>query len=326
MTFAAAGSLLRVAGSLLSPAGHRGRLAILIFHQVLQRPDPMRPDAPDAELFAQQLDVLAQHFRVLPLVDAIEGLRRGALPARAACITFDDGYADNVEVALPLLQQRQIHATFFIATGFLDNDCMWNDRIIEAVRDAPGERLDLSQIGLGIYSLAGWEERRRTAETLIGTLKYLRVAERQEKVQSVAMTCRVDRPAQLMMTRAQLQTLSAAGMDIGGHTVNHPILAATDLKSARAEISRGREELAGLLGRNIDLFAYPNGRPGRDYAAEHTKLVRELGFRAAVSTAWGAARCGHDLYQLPRFTPWDKTRLRFVLRLFRNYSAPIALV
>jgi 2-methylisocitrate lyase-like PEP mutase family enzyme len=79
------------------------------------------------------------------------------------------------------------------------------------------------------------------------------------------------------------------------------------------------------LGRRIDLFAYPNGRPGRDYAPEHAKLVRELGFKAAVSTSWGAARSGHDLYQLPRFTPWDKTPLRFVLRLFRNYSAPIAV-
>lgn len=326
MTFAAVGSLLRAAGSLLSPAGHRGRLAILIFHQVLRRPDPMRPDAPDAELFARQLDVLAQHFRVLPLADAIERLRRRTLPARAASITFDDGYADNVEVAMPLLQQRQMHATFFIATGFLDGDCMWNDRIIETVRDAQGELLDLSQIGLGTYSLAGWEERRRAAEALIGALKYLPVAERQEKVASVAVTCRVDRPAQLMMTRAQLKVLGAAGMDIGGHTVNHPILTATDLKSARAEISHGREELSGLLGRTIDLFAYPNGRPGRDYAAEHAKLVKELGFKAAVSTAWGAARNGHDLYQLPRFTPWDKTPLRFALRLLRNYSIPIAVV
>ena len=248
----------------------------------------MRPDAPDAKLFAQQLNVLAEHFRVLPLADAIERLRRGALPARAASITFDDGYADNVEVALPLLKSRQLHATFFIATGFLDGGCMWNDRIIEATRDAPGDNLDLRQIGLGTHSLVGWEARRRAAEALIGMLKYLSVAERTEKVASLAAACRTDRMPQLMMTRAQLQTLDAAGMDIGGHTVNHPILAATDFESARTEISSGREELAGLLRRRIDFFAYPNGRPGRDYAPEHAQLVRELGFKAAVSTAWPA--------------------------------------
>lgn len=325
MIVSAAGPLLRAAGSLLSPAGYRGRLAILIFHQVLHRPDPMRPDAPDAELFARQLDTLIQHFRVLPLIDAIKRLHDGSLPARAASITFDDGYADNIEVALPLLQRRQLHATFFVASGFLDGDCMWNDRIIEAVRDAPGEQLDLTGIGLGAHLLTGWEQRWRTAEALIGALKYLPAAERKERVASLAAACRSNRKPGLMMTRAQLRSLGAAGMDIGGHTVNHPILAATDPKSARAEISRGREELEELLSRRIDLFAYPNGRPGRDYASEHARLVRELGFKAAVSTAWGAARSGHDLYQLPRFTPWDKTPLRFVLRLFRNYSAPITV-
>jgi hypothetical protein len=68
----------------------------------------------------------------------------------------------------------------------------------------------------------------------------------------------------------------------------------------------------------VRLFAYPNGSPRRDYHAEHAALARELGFDAAVSAAWGAARAGDDLYQIPRFTPWDRADWRFGLRLAHN--------
>ena len=70
-------------------------------------------------------------------------------------------------------------------------------------------------------------------------------------------------------------------------------------------------------------FAYPNGKPGRDYRADHAKMVREIGFDAAVSTAHGAARAGSDLYQLPRFTPWDRGSARFMLRMAQNMLKPI---
>jgi hypothetical protein len=68
----------------------------------------------------------------------------------------------------------------------------------------------------------------------------------------------------------------------------------------------------------VRLFAYPNGKPGRDYSREHVDMVRELGFEAAVSTAWGVGHAASDPYQLPRFTPWDKTPGRFALRLLHN--------
>jgi hypothetical protein len=60
--------------------------------------------------------------------------------------------------------------------------------------------------------------------------------------------------------------------------------------------------------------------PDRDYSAEHVALVRECGFSAAVSTSWGAASKHSDRFQLPRFTPWDRTRLRFGARLLGNLA------
>ncbi|MCS6944605.1 MAG: polysaccharide deacetylase family protein, partial [Sutterellaceae bacterium] len=124
----------------------------------------------------------------------------------------------------------------------------------------------------------------------------------------------------LMMNCEQVADLAAAGFDIGGHTVTHPILARLSPEEARAEIAGGKSDLEAIVGRRVALFAYPNGVPGKDYAAEHVRLVRACGFQAGVSTAWGVAVWRSDPFQLPRFTPWDRTRLRFGLRLAQNLT------
>lgn len=314
-------SLLRM----LSPGGRRG-LSILIYHRVLPQRDPLFPGEVDREEFDQQLAVLKSRFTILPLLDAVRRARSGDLPPRAACITFDDGYADNAEVALPLLLKHGLHATFFIATGFLNGGRMWNDSVIELVRRAPDGELDASSVGLGQHRLGSIAERQRAIPALIGQLKYLPMAERLAQVNRLADLARCELPSDLMMNTAQLHKLRDAGMGLGAHTVNHPILARLPAAQAREEIASGKAALEDLLGQPVPLFAYPNGKPGEDYLAEHVAMVRELGFEGAVSTAWGASKRHQDVYQLPRFTPWDRSRLRFVLRLARNLTVSAKLV
>ena len=112
--------MLKVVTSWMSPAGPNARLSILIFHRVLSARDPLVPEEIDAPRFDQICRWLKASFNVLPLDAAVASLKAGTLPQRAACITFDDGYADNFRVAMPILQQQGLTATFFIATGFLD--------------------------------------------------------------------------------------------------------------------------------------------------------------------------------------------------------------
>ena len=297
------------------------RLSILIYHRVLARPDRLFPDQVDAALFARQLRLLKRCFRVMPLQTAARLLACGSLPARAACITFDDGYADNAEVALPILRQLGLCATFFIATGFLDGGQMWNDRVIALVRRAGGTRLDLSASALGCYDIATLAARRHTIDELLGALKYLPPQERLERVERI---CGTGQPGAIMMSSAQVRSLHQAGMEIGAHTVNHPILARISEQAARNEISQGKRDLEHLIGDEVSWFAYPNGKPGNDYLASHVELVKQLGFRGAVSTAPGAASASSDLFQLPRFTPWERNGLRFVLRLGQNMLGPHA--
>jgi peptidoglycan/xylan/chitin deacetylase (PgdA/CDA1 family) len=305
----------------LSGGGRRAP-AILIYHRVLPEQDPLFPGEVHRAQFDRQLGWLKSRFNVLPLLEAVQLAAEGRLPARSACITFDDGYADNAEVALPLLQKHGLHATFFIATGFLDGGRMWNDTVIEAVRRAPGEVLDATTLGLGRHAIGNWEARRSAIGALIGQLKYLPPAQRLEQVAKVAGLSGADLPRDLMMSTDQLRKLHGAGMGIGGHTVNHPILARLQAAEARAEIAQGRAALEAALDAPVRSFAYPNGKPGQDYLPEHVAMVRELGFEAAVSTSWGVSRGAADWFQLPRFTPWDQGIGKFGLRLARNMLQP----
>ncbi len=115
-------------------------------------------------------------------------------------------------------------------------------------------------------------------------------------------------------------------MTIGGHTVNHPILTRLAQNEAKREIVSGKALLESLIGARLSLFAYPNGKPGKDYGPEHVAMVRQAGFSAAVSTAWGAARSASDIFQLARFTPWDPRPARFMLQMLRNYGVNPATV
>jgi peptidoglycan/xylan/chitin deacetylase (PgdA/CDA1 family) len=302
----------------LSPAGPRARLSILIFHRVHAAPDCLYPDEPDARRFAQVLDWARSWFNVLPLPDAVGRFRNGTLPARAAAITFDDGYADNCTVALPILRQHRMHATFFIATAFLNGGRMWNDTVIESVRRVTTPQLDLGAANLGVCRTGSATEKRETIEAILDATKYLPRDERDRVVEAIAAAAGSPLPDDLMMNDDQVRRLRDAGMEIGAHTRTHPILANCAPSVAEAEIAKGRDDLSALLGDAPRLFAYPNGKPRRDYDASHVDMVRRVGFDAAVSTSSGAARAGDDIFQLPRFTPWARQRLKFGLRLAQN--------
>ena len=296
----------------------RGRLSILIFHRVLSARDALLPSEPTADDFDVLLSHLKARFTVLPLHDAVERLYGGTLPRAALAITFDDGYADNLSVAAPLLRKHGLPATLFVATGYLDGGIMWNDRVIAAFRSTSRRELNLAALGLGRFSTATIDDRRDGMEQLLRALKYRPSAERERLACAVADAAGIETPSDLMLTRDGVRALARYGVDVGAHTLTHPILARIDPAGAWREISEGKRELEAIVGRSVSLFAYPNGRPGDDYAPEHVRMVREAGFTGAVSTAWGAADRSSDRLQLPRFTPWTRQPLRFDLLMLRN--------
>lgn len=292
-----------------------GRLLVLIYHRVLPAPDPMYPYDPDAAVFAAQMTALARDFRVLPLGAAVRQLRAGTLPPGAVSVSFDDGFADNATCALPVLRRLGLSATFFIATGYLDGGCMFNDLVIEACRRAPEGRWRTGTAELGDVEVGAAASRCALAYRLIAQLKYLEPAVRSACAAQLLESLRVPPPAAIMMTRQQVRSLGEAGMEVGGHTRNHPILARLDERSAEREIADGKAELEAIMGHGVNLFAYPNGRPDQDYTARDVELVRRAGFTAAVSTEPGYADARSDLLQLPRVGSWGDRLWRYSGRL-----------
>ena len=311
--------VLRSVGSALSWTPHGGKLNVLIYHRVPAEADPLLPDEPSAATFDWQMAAIAANFHVLGLEEAIERLKSGKLPRRSLCITFDDGYADNATVALPILLKHRLIATFFITTGVLDGGRMWNDSVFETIRAADSGTLDLERWGLGAYQLGDAASRKRAVDEVIRLIKYRPPVERAEIVAGIAQLTRRAVRTDLMMTSEQVRALSRSGMEIGAHTVTHPLLKNLSDADALREIADSRHRLRDILGRDVRVFAYPNGKPAQDYVARDVSSVRNLGFSGAVSTAWGAGTSRSDPFQVPRFTPWDRTPKRFVMRLLHNY-------
>jgi peptidoglycan/xylan/chitin deacetylase (PgdA/CDA1 family) len=295
----------------------------LIFHRVLPEKDPMSPDEPTTGWFARLVDMLANRFEIIGLDDAVRRAEAGELKGHTLSVTFDDGYADNYTLAMPELRRVGAPATFFVASGFLDGGRMWNDTIIETFRHLPAGRHAIDLPGVGEVELNDWDSRRNAAMRTITGWKHLPPDERQSLVDSLASRAK-DLPDDLMMTSEQLRDLAAQpGMTIGGHTRSHPILASLSADEARREIETGKSDLEGILQQPVRVFAYPNGKHGRDFRDEHAEIVRDAGFDLAVATDWGVMSNTSNRYQVPRFTPWHSNLDRFAIDLARCHYGRI---
>lgn len=301
---------------LLSTKG-KGRLSILIYHRVLPEQDFMRPNEPTVDVFNWHMQLISRFFTPLGLADALDLMEKGKLPDNAICVTFDDGYADNEQHALPILQKWKVPATVFVSTGFLNGGRMWNDTVVEALRHMD-EEICLLSVGLGTYKTKTNVQKREAAYDIITHIKHMEPDERLNITKHIASKCPKALPDDLMLNNEALLNLVKAGVEIGGHTVNHPILAKLSKNEALEEISEGKKTLENILNKKIRFFAYPNGKPGQDYHLDQTEIVKHTGFEAAVSTEWGVSSSKSYKYQLARFTPWDKTPGKFLLRLLLN--------
>ena len=268
--------------SFLSPAGVDARLSVFIFHRVLPEPDRLFPGEVDARRFDQICGWVKSWFNVLPLDSAVALLRDGKLPERAACITFDDGYADNYHVALPILQRHGLTATFFIATGFLDGGCMWNDTIIESVRACKLQKVELNSLGLGSHGIATVAEKQAAIAALIAQgamLRHYNFKKYLTKKSSDDAVADKDGLKKLVIHVAHPDKAKAAfgplkavvnGVNVARDLVNEPanILGPVEL----AEKTKALEK----LGVDVEIF--------------DVKDMEKLGMGSLLCVGWGSAR------------------------------------
>ena len=280
---------------------------VLLYHRVahLER-DPyglaVHPDR-----FAEQCRVLRNRCDVVPLSET-----HGHTPQ--VVITFDDGYADNGREARAILQAAGLPATFFITAGRLgDRSEVWWDRL-EQICLGCEPRVD--HIDLEIAGRRFWGDLRSpAARARVHVALYWRLRPLRPTAIASTLAVLIDqlgvepaaRDTHRWMTVDELRALAATdGIDVGAHTLTHPVLAALPEDDQRVEIDASRSELERMLNRPVRLFSYPYG--GRDtFDDVTTRLVRESGFEAACTTAGGMAGPAHYPYAIPRNVvgDWD---------------------
>lgn len=301
--------------------GSDGQLLILQFHKIPHDIDPLLPDEISGAEFDRAMEAYSKWFNFLPLDEAVARLKSKDLPKRAAAITFDDGYADWFDHTIPALEKLSIPATFFITTEQLENGLpLWHERIARALKAVALERLPgdfdwgLSAIGETTPALG------QAIRIVQERLKYLDLDTREQRIAELESLAEKLEPFR-QFTAADVISIRQRGFQIGAHSVRHPILCQCTLAEAQREIVGSKEALESILHEPVKMFAYPNGLPGVDFLADHLKLVRDAGFDLALSTAKGIARPNSDIFQLPRYTPWARSRWRSAFQLIKNMNS-----
>ena len=311
-------ALTQLIGNVFSPGGRRARLAVFCYHQVLEAPDPFRAGEPTAAEFARDVELIDTVFSVLPFGEAATRLSTNTLPKRAACVTFDDGYENNHSLAAPILEKAGVPATFFVTGGAIDDGVMRNDLVIEAVASSGGSPKLADEYAFLERPKAGASPS-DIVSTLLQQLKYRPMDERWEIARRLYSDNVGNELPRLMMTRDQVADLTTRGFEVGGHTINHPILKELSDAEASEEIHACSEWVRSVTGSLPKTFAYPNGRPGVDFEEKHVKMVDEAGFSAAASTDWALARAGTNPLSVPRVGPWWRQGRGLESGLLRSY-------
>ncbi len=299
------------------------RAVILTYHRVSEQMiDPQRLAVHPAE-FSQHLDALADLTTPVPLEELPGKLKeRSAGDRPLSAVTFDDGYADNMVVAAPILKQHGIPATVFVATATIGGECeFWWDAL-ERVLLRPGVPDELTlriggetrtwsfrqdaELVRGVWDV--YMEPRLTAHEaylyICGRMQMLSKMEQDNLIKQLHDWSGVERKARenyRTLTEEQIQQTAKDGvLSIGAHTVNHLLLAGICRESQFFEVNTSRARLEQLIGKPVKTFAYPYGRQ-EDYCHCSVRCVQKAGFTCACTTIPHGVNRWTDPLQLPRF-------------------------
>lgn len=283
---------------------------ILVFHRVIEpSARPRAGWARDLETSPAFLSALVARLRAtgcafVSMDELVEALTRGTRRAtKLIAITFDDGYADNHDVAFPLFTGEGIPVTFYVATDFPDRRVLPWWYLLEDLLTR-GPELDLRLRDRAVPPRLDTEEQREAAFSLLATIfDTAPRASHRAVADEVFGAEEVERAIGTLCIRwDQVQAMAAHPLvTIGAHSVTHPILKALPEAEARWEMTESRSRIEQRIGRPVRHFAYPYGSSTQIGAREH-RLARECGFTTAVTSrrANVTRESERELERLPR--------------------------
>lgn len=261
--------------------------------------------------FEEHLQIISKYFNPVSCEKLIADIKNKALKPRSLAITFDDGYFDNYEFALPLLKKYNIPATFFISSGYINNsgEFYW-DELSELVLDKESKwNAAQNPCSCSEYKYAN----------LTALMHYLSSeTERQEIMNKLYIARGRGRPEMRRMTIAQIKNINASALfEIGSHSCNHLSLKTVCLERQKDEIKKDMEYLASIIGENIKQFCYPYG----EYNQTTINLCKELHLTGAFSLVSECVTNNSNLYSIPRFLvrDWDKNKFKTEINHFYGF-------
>ena len=290
---------------------HRRHLLVLTYHGVLRDAGSsfLNRNCVSTAVFAQQLEFLRSHYRLVTLREALDSLTgRSPLPDYAALLTFDDGFRNNYRLALPILRAHGAPAAVFVTTGMLDKpgQIPWIERVSLLIVEGGGRRLDLSGDGVEFhFSLATRAERVSACNAVRRHLKSAPTAERNRYLAELERQCGFggstpDGERFEFLDWEEARALVADGVEIGSHTVGHYCLAPLEPSELHQEVQMSKLRIEEMLGRPCVAFAYPDGEPG-SFGDRDRRALLDAGYEAAFTQIPGYNAPGCDPYTLHRF-------------------------
>ncbi len=287
-------------------------VTVLTYHRVMQ-PGPVAPHGDrrphvTVDLFDRHVAILKSFFSLIDSRTLDAHLRGGApLPRNPAMITFDDGYLDNHDLALPILLRHGVTATFFVSTRYVsERRRFWWDRMEHAIYQAAPDRVELVYPERTVLDLTTDEARSAAIASCLAVAKVTARLDLDRFVDEIASACRLSGDAaeerriseSLVMGWDHVRALHKAGMDVQSHSRSHRVLTTLSEEEAVADLTEGRTELEEHIGAPVVAVAYPGG-----HAPWNDDTVRRAGYRVGFTSGTGVARLDAlDLLRVPRLS------------------------
>ncbi|HZR56024.1 MAG TPA: polysaccharide deacetylase family protein [Terriglobales bacterium] len=275
---------------------------ILMYHN-FSGPGTKEAGTLNVEAARAQLEYLHRYFRVVPLLDIAERLSSGKkFDSNTVALTIDDGRFNCYEFLFPLLKEFQIPATFFVVSSFIcKEDWIWTDKVLW-LSTQPNAPAELSSTKIDAFF--------RTLNRMRPEVRNARIGEMAAKLN---ISVPREAPTQYApCSWAQLREMADSGLvEIGSHTVTHPILSSIADEESWHELTESRRQLKEGLGRQIRSFCFPNGMPG-DYRESQVKQIRDAGYACSVIAQFGLINGQTNPYLMPRIGMGSKSeRIEF---------------
>lgn len=290
-------------------------ITILCFHRVAQRGSPLAAVYPTAEQFAWKIQSVLEVMPIVPLQEALLSLQTGQLKQSCAAITFDDGYLDNFDIAMPILNSLGATATFFVCTGFLGSTGLPGERLRSAMLANQKKDTNLDDLSLPSIQCGTSDQVLAQHSRLNMTFKRLSPQLRDTLCDRILERLDYQSSESIMMSPHHLQGLVRQGMAVGSHSHRHVIPTTVPMQEFEADLSQSFAVLKTVLGEQPKIYAYPNGKVETDFNASHRATLERCEVSFALSTQMGLIRRPFDQFNVRRFTPWESSKSAYKRRL-----------